>query len=114
LKEAEAWLSQYSKKKDSFFLNQAFDLYCKVYNKIEQKISSLSIIHLENVSPKLLEMKNNDLAIPGLYKPNQPIVKIAGFASKLQVLYTKQKPRKLLIYGSDGKEYLIEIDTTFC
>lgn len=44
---------------------------------------------MENVSPKLLEMKNNYLAIPGMYKPNQPVIRIAGFASKLQVLYTK-------------------------
>jgi len=44
---------------------------------------------LENLSPKLLEMKNNELAVPGLYKPNKAIVKIAGFAPKLPVLKTK-------------------------
>ena len=54
-----------------------------MYKKIQGKLSNLRIIYLENVSPKLLEMKNNDLAIPGMYKPNGPIVKIAGFASKL-------------------------------
>lgn len=69
-----------------YFLSQAFDIYYNVYRKITAKLSRLETIYLENVSPKLLEMKNNDLAIPGLYKPNMPIVKIAGFASKLPVL----------------------------
>ena len=46
---------------------QAFDIYYGVYLKINQKLLKLHTIYLENVSPKLLEMKNNELAIPGNY-----------------------------------------------
>lgn len=43
--------------------------------------------------------------MPGLYQPNKPVVRIQGFHNELAVLQSKQRPRKLLIYGSDGKEY---------
>ena len=41
------------------------------------------MVHLENVSPKLLTTKNCEISIPGLFKPNKSLVKISGFAPKL-------------------------------
>ena len=35
---------------------------------------------LENVSPKLAQLKNSELAIPGSYKPNKRIIKISCFS----------------------------------
>ena len=64
------------------------------------------MVHLENVSPKLLSTKNCQISIPGLYKPNKPIIRISCFQPKLPVLTSKQHPRKIYIYGSDNKEYL--------
>ena len=37
--------------------------------------------------------------------PNKPIVRIAAFAPTLNVLSSKQHPRKMCIYGSNEKEY---------
>jgi FKBP12-rapamycin complex-associated protein len=50
--------------------------------------------------------KDLELAIPGTYEPNKPIVKIRAFNSNLHVLMSKQRPRKLSIFGSDGLEYV--------
>ena len=65
----------------------------------------MKMVFLENVSPKLYSLKNCQISIPGLYRTNQTIVRIAGFCAKLLVLSSKQRPRKIFIYGSDEKEY---------
>ena len=63
------------------------------------------MIHLENVSPKLLSIQETVLSLPGLYKPNKLEIYINGFCSQLPVQNSKQKPRRILIYGTDGKEH---------
>ena len=47
-----------------------------------------------------------ELAIPGSYLPNKEICRIASFNPSLQVITSKQRPRKLCMRGSDGKEYM--------
>jgi FKBP12-rapamycin complex-associated protein len=44
--------------------------------------------------------------VPGTFKTDRKIVKISKLASVLPVLASKQHPRKLLIYGNDGREYM--------
>lgn len=73
--------------------------------RLKPQIEKLEFVYLDNVSPKLLGTKNCDISIPGLYKPSRPVVKVAYFQSKLEVLPSKTHPRKLCIYGSDSKEY---------
>lgn len=40
-----------------------------------------------------------ELAVPGTYDPNQPIIRIQSIAPSLQVITSKQRPRKLTIMG---------------
>ena len=47
-----------------------------------------------------------ELATPGSYVPNQPVIRISQVNSSLQVITSKQRPRKLCITGSNGKEYM--------
>lgn len=105
INEAEAWLRQYEKNREDICLNQAFDIYCQIYRKISLSIDNLKKVHLQNVAPRLLETKNCEISVPGLYKPNKPIIRISGFSPELPVLTSKQHPRKLCIYGSDEKDY---------
>jgi phosphatidylinositol kinase/protein kinase (PI-3 family) len=42
----------------------------------------------------------------GTYMAGEPLVTIAAFAPQLQVISSKQRPRKLTIYGSNGAEYM--------
>ncbi|EGR30890.1 phosphatidylinositol 3- and 4-kinase family protein, putative [Ichthyophthirius multifiliis] len=103
--EAEAWLQRYNTTENEICLCQAFDIYYKIYQRINHQLESLDYVYLENVSPKLLETKNCEISIPGLYKPSRPVIKISCFQPKLDVLFSKMHPRKLFIYGSDSKEY---------
>ena len=58
------------------------------------------------MAPKLLESENLEIAVPGTFKANKSTIKISKFASVLPVLSSKQHPRKMNMFGNDGREYL--------
>ena len=41
----------------------------------------------------------------GAYQAGRPVITIAKFAPKLQVIASKQRPRRLSLTGSDGRDY---------
>ena len=61
----------------------------------------LTQLELQLVSPKLLMCRDLELAVPGTYNPNQPIVRIQRVQSSLQVITSKQRPRKLMHKGDE-------------
>lgn len=61
----------------------------------------LTSLELQYVSPKLLMCRDLELAVPGTYDPNQPIIRIQSIAPSLQVITSKQRPRKLTIMGKE-------------
>ncbi|KAK3212037.1 hypothetical protein Dsin_016743 [Dipteronia sinensis] len=86
-------------------LTQAWDLYYHVFRRIDKQLQSLTTLDLQSVSPELLECRNLELAVPGTYRADFPVVTIASFATQLVVITSKQRPRKLTIHGSDGDDY---------
>ena len=91
----------------------------------------MSVLELSHVSPRLLEASDLELAVPGTYQareiareiarlprsarqrthgvPRQagaPVVSIRSFARSMTVISSKQRPRKLVIRGSDGTDHL--------
>ncbi|WJX59954.1 non-specific serine/threonine protein kinase [Trifolium repens] len=86
-------------------LTQAWDIYYHIFRKIDKQLQSLNTLDLETVSPELLECRNLELAVPGTYRADAPVVTIASFARQLVVIPSKQRPRKLTIHGSDGDDY---------
>jgi len=59
----------------------------------------LTSLELQYVSPKLLLCHDMELAVPGTYDPNQPVIKIEHLQTNMQVITSKQRPRKLSIFG---------------
>ena len=51
------------------------------------------------MSPNLLDCENLELAVPGTYEPNHDIIHIKKVSSSLNVITSKQRPRKLIIQG---------------
>ncbi|KAJ4716092.1 Serine/threonine-protein kinase TOR [Melia azedarach] len=86
-------------------LTQAWDLYYHVFRRIDKQLQSLTTLDLQSVSPELLECRNLELAVPGTYRADSPVVTIRSFATQLVVITSKQRPRKLTIHGSDGEDY---------
>ncbi|UYV65260.1 mtor [Cordylochernes scorpioides] len=87
-------------------LTQAWDLYYHVFRRISKQLPQLTSLELQYVSPNLLNCRDLELAVPGSYVPGQPIVRIARVESSLQVISSKQRPRKLSIRGSNGKDFM--------
>ena len=55
------------------------------------------------MAPFLVTSKKYNSSIPGMYVPRKNCVKIAGFSNELTILLSKQRPRKLTVFGNDGK-----------
>ncbi|KAJ3063540.1 phosphatidylinositol kinase- protein kinase tor1 [Podochytrium sp. JEL0797] len=105
LLEALDWSKSYRVSKNINDMNQAWDLYYKVFRKIHQQLPQLTTLDLNYVSPKLIAATDLELAVPGTYKSGDPIVKIASFEPTLRVLQSKARPRRLTIKGADGVDY---------
>jgi len=106
LQEALDWCKKYLRSKRTSDLNQAWDLYYHVFRRINKQLPQMTTLELQYVSPNLLEARNLELAVPGTYEANtDEVVKIASFAPSLSVITSKQRPRKLSMFGSDGNEY---------
>lgn len=106
LTEALQWCQNYKLKNNQRDLNQAWDLYYHVFRRISRQLPQLTSLELQYVSPKLLACKDLELAVPGSYSPGHELIKIARFQTNLQVITSKQRPRKLCIRSSNGKEYM--------
>ena len=59
----------------------------------------LTSLELQYVSPKLMACKDLELAVPGTYEPNQPVICIQRVQASLQVIPAKQRPRTFRTYG---------------
>lgn len=110
LAEAWDWCRRYRASQREMELNQAWDLYYHVFLRINKQLPQLTTLDLAQVSPRLLRAKNFELAVPGTYKAKEGpgsdgLVTIQGFAPTLMVISSKQRPRKLVMNGSDGKEH---------
>lgn len=74
-------------------------MYYHVFRRIARQLPQLTSLELQYVSPKLLLCRDLELAVPGSYAPGQPVVRITQIQPALQVISSKQRPRKLGIKG---------------
>ncbi|CAO3647953.1 unnamed protein product [Mucor fragilis] len=106
LQEAQEWCHRYQETRDLNNLNQAWELYYQVFRRIVRQLPQLTSLELQYISPQLLEARNLELCVPGYYRSGEPTVRIAKFNPNLSVIASKQRPRKLTMVGSDGKDYM--------
>ncbi|XP_053376740.1 serine/threonine-protein kinase mTOR-like [Mercenaria mercenaria] len=105
LMEAQEWCKKYQRSGNVKDLTQAWDLYYHVFRRISKQLPQLTSLELQYVSPKLLRCQDLELAVPGTYDPKQPVIKIRRVQSSLAVITSKQRPRKISVFGSNGQEY---------
>lgn len=79
-----------------------------MFRLTKASLTNFDSLHLEFVSPKLLTVKEQDfeLAVPGTYLVGEPTIRLVSFVPTIEVFSSKQRPRKLIILGSDGAEYV--------
>ncbi|EED89568.1 phosphatidylinositol 3-kinase (PI3K)-like protein [Thalassiosira pseudonana CCMP1335] len=87
-------------------LNQAWDLYYTVFRRINKQLPGMTTLELNQCSPALYNARNLELGVPGSYRVDGSYVKIERFITSVQVITSKQRPRKIIIRGNDGKDYV--------
>ncbi len=87
-------------------LNHAWDLYYTVFRRINKQLPGLTTLELSDCSPALLKARNLELGVPGSYRVDGSYVKIERFYPTVQVITSKQRPRKIVLQGGDGKDYV--------
>jgi len=105
LNDAWAWCEKFLETGTRMWLNQAWDIYYHTFKSITKQLEKMTTLELRAASPRLLFAKSLDLAVPGTYESGKPVVKIGHFHSTLQIINSKQRPRKLKMRGSDGNDY---------
>ncbi|KAJ1306989.1 hypothetical protein OPQ81_007969 [Rhizoctonia solani] len=86
-------------------LTAAWEIYYLVFKRIERQLAGMPVLDLQFASPILKRARNLRLAVPGTYAVGRPVVTIASFSSNLAIIASKQRPRRMTIYGNDGREY---------
>ncbi|PSK55906.1 hypothetical protein B9Z65_4784 [Elsinoe australis] len=105
LQEARDWCNAYKNSNDKGDLQQAWDLYYQVFKKISKQLPQLTNLELQYVSPRLKNLSDLELAVPGTYKSGKEPIRVMGFDPNASVIQSKQRPRKLSLRGSDGVTY---------
>ena len=107
LNEANKLLNDYLQNNNLTSYKEAWDIYHSCFRSISLNFSVFESLDLEGISPELFKFRESEIEIPGLDQSygTGELVKIASFSPKLSVLNSKQHPRRIVIYGSDEKEY---------
>ena len=106
LGEAHAWCLRYRQSKREADLHQAWDLYYHVFKRLSRQLPGLTALDLSEVSPALARARDLEIAVPGSYAAGTPLVRVRRFGRRLAVISSKQRPRKLVVTGSDGCVYM--------
>jgi len=105
LSKAFSLINGYQETNDECYLHSAWKYYSEIYATVQSHIELMNTIDLSDASPKLYNIKESGLSIPGNYHELSKTVSIQSFKSEIMVIKSKQRPRKIIMNGSDGKEY---------
>ena len=110
LNDAYLLLQDYLENDNLTSFKEAWDIYHSCFDSISKNFKDYEHIDLKNISLELSKFNESQIEIPGIYKDGVKVeegsvVKISSFSKNIIVFNSKQHPRKIVIYGSDGKEY---------
>ena len=94
-------------------LHQAWDIYYSVFKRINTELATISSLELQYCSPALLNCRDLILGVPGTYTTSGQAVRIAYFGPTIGIIRSKQRPRKIKIYGDDGQEFIFLLKGLF-
>ncbi|XP_003368231.1 putative serine/threonine-protein kinase SMG1 [Trichinella spiralis] len=87
-------------------LNKIWDQFCQLHADLAEQTKNKSwLLKMEEISPKLAEMKDTMIPIPGVFENDQPVM-IKSVCAEVKILPTKTKPKKFSFVGSNGVKSL--------
>ncbi|KAJ2752764.1 phosphatidylinositol kinase- protein kinase tor1, partial [Coemansia nantahalensis] len=103
LAAAEALLLKYfaadAAHRNETLVQQAWDTYSMLFRRIDKLFPGPTTLTLKDTAPALLKCRDMRLAVPGSYSPDEPLVTVSSFDPHIYVYGTKQRPRRMYIYG---------------
>jgi serine/threonine-protein kinase mTOR len=102
---ANEWLKLFCTSREIIHLHQAWDLYHRVFRQIASQLKNFKKLELRHVSPALTNSTNLGLAVPGTYRTRGEVIHIRSFSPSVDIITSKQRPRRMTIVGTDGSEY---------
>ena len=88
------------------YLGQAWELYYAVFKRINAELPGITALELSNCSPSLLNSRDLDLGVPGTYMVSGNAVRIRTFGPIVPIIRSKQRPRKIKVFGEAGREFI--------
>jgi FKBP12-rapamycin complex-associated protein len=105
LGRAEELLRQFADTKDPAYSKAVEAIYRELGDWAAQMHDSTRHLRLQLASPFLYELRNSLLTVPGSYLPDCPLVRIEFINPEVEVMYSKQRPRKIQLTGTNGRRY---------
>ena len=103
---AKNYLDKYIETNEITYFNQAWLIYVSAFKRMRPIISSLNEVSMQEASPILANLNDTKLVVPGTYRYDRSLVYLHSFGKIIPILKSKQRPRKLIIIGSDGIKYV--------
>jgi len=103
--KALSLLESYVQSNEESNFHQAWLMYTQIYKTMKPIVSSLTEVSLQSASPILASMQKTGIVVPGTFACDKPLVYIDSFGKSIPILKSKQRPRKLTLFGTDGVKY---------
>ncbi|KAF7726030.1 Serine/threonine-protein kinase smg1 [Apophysomyces ossiformis] len=83
---------------------KGWDLFQQLHRQLTAEIQKTRVLDLAEVSPYLASLTKTSISVPGVLDSNQSVF-IDSFGPTVLVLPTKTKPKKIDLFGTNGKKY---------
>ncbi|EAY17625.1 PIKK family atypical protein kinase [Trichomonas vaginalis G3] len=105
LANAHSCIKEYRRTQNEQCVLSAWQTYYSVYQDLKPMINSMSTILLADASPILHKFSSKNIIVPGTFSHGKPLVTLSSIAPELTVMKSKQRPRRMIMFGDDGKKY---------
>lgn len=85
LHEARECCRRYRRTRQNQDIDSAWEKYYSVFKRITKQLPQMTTLELSYVSPRLMISRDLELAVPGTYEPNKPLIRIKAFNANIQV-----------------------------
>ena len=102
---ASEYLNEYAQTGNIMYFNQAWTIYVSMFKKIRNIVKDLTSVDLRDVSPWLANLHHSSLVIPGTALTGNESITIESIGTKVPIMRSKQRPRRVDMLGSDGNTY---------
>ncbi|KAK7195884.1 target of rapamycin kinase 3 [Novymonas esmeraldas] len=84
--------------------DEAWGFLRQVYAQLRRGVLERRL-YMSDVSPTLDGVRDSIVAVPGTFEHDKPLITIRKFHSRVYVMPSKQKPRRIGLDASDGHKY---------